>query len=103
MKKVLVIGGGPSGLMAAIAAARAGAQTTVLEAGAKPGRKLLLTGNGRCKYLTEDNLCSIYTDRPNVCRGTYMYYKYFSHMSVEDYYAMITALCSKLEAHEKLY
>lgn len=60
-------------------------------------------GNGRCKYLTEDNLCSIYDRRPDVCRGTYVYYKYFSHMSVEDYYAMITALCSKLEAHEKLY
>lgn len=48
MKKVVIIGGGPSGLMAAAGAARAGAHTTVLEAGPKPGRKLLLTGNGRC-------------------------------------------------------
>lgn len=61
------------------------------------------TGNGRCRYLTDDNLCSIYKDRPNVCRGTYMYYKYFSYMSAEEYYAMTTALCNKLKAHEKLY
>ena len=60
-------------------------------------------GNGRCRDLTDDHLCSIYKDRPNVCRGTYMYHKYFSHMSAEDYYAMTTALCNKLKAHEKLY
>ena len=36
------------GLAAALAAARAGARVTVLERNAKPGKKLLATGNGRC-------------------------------------------------------
>ena len=50
MKKpdILVVGGGASGLIAAITAARRGASVTVLERGKKPLLKLLRTGNGRC-------------------------------------------------------
>ena len=48
MQQVLVLGGGASGLAAALAAAQAGARVTVLERNAKLGKKLLATGNGRC-------------------------------------------------------
>ncbi|MBQ4177822.1 MAG: FAD-dependent oxidoreductase, partial [Lachnospiraceae bacterium] len=54
MNRVIVVGGGASGMMAAIAAAREGADVTILEAGRKPGRKLLLTGNGRCNLTSLD-------------------------------------------------
>ena len=47
-KKVIVIGGGASGLVAAIAAATEGAEVTILEHMDRIGRKLLSTGNGRC-------------------------------------------------------
>jgi predicted Rossmann fold flavoprotein len=46
--RVIVVGGGAAGLVAAIAAARAGARVTVLERMARVGKKLLATGNGRC-------------------------------------------------------
>jgi predicted Rossmann fold flavoprotein len=46
--RVIVIGGGSAGMVAAIAAARAGATVTVLERMARVGKKLLATGNGRC-------------------------------------------------------
>lgn len=46
--RVLVIGGGAAGLSAAITAARLGAGVTLLEAGARVGRKILASGNGRC-------------------------------------------------------
>lgn len=47
-KQVLVVGGGAAGMMAAIAAAKAGHAVTLLEKNSLPGRKLMLTGNGRC-------------------------------------------------------
>ena len=46
--RVLIIGGGAAGLSAAIASARLGAAVTLLEAGARVGRKILASGNGRC-------------------------------------------------------
>jgi len=45
---VLVIGGGPAGLMAAAAAAEHGASVTLIEKGDKLGRKLAISGGGRC-------------------------------------------------------
>ena len=46
--RVIVIGGGAAGMMAAITAAEGGAQTLLLERNAKAGRKLYITGKGRC-------------------------------------------------------
>ena len=47
---VCIVGGGASGLAAAIAAAEAGASTTVLERAPECGRTILATGNGRCNF-----------------------------------------------------
>lgn len=47
-RQVAIIGGGAAGLSAAIAAARLGARVTLLEGGARVGRKILASGNGRC-------------------------------------------------------
>ena len=41
---VAVVGGGPAGMTAAMAAARAGAAVVLLERGERPGKKLLMTG-----------------------------------------------------------
>lgn len=53
-KKVCVVGGGASGMMAAIAAARCGAQVILLEQLGRVGKKLLATGNGRCNLTNVD-------------------------------------------------
>ncbi|PRO65370.1 aminoacetone oxidase family FAD-binding enzyme [Alkalicoccus urumqiensis] len=45
---VIVIGGGPAGLMAAAAAGENGAKTAILDKGSKLGRKLAISGGGRC-------------------------------------------------------
>jgi predicted Rossmann fold flavoprotein len=47
-RQVIVVGGGPAGLMAAGQASLAGARTTLLEKMNRPGRKLRITGKGRC-------------------------------------------------------
>lgn len=54
MTDVLIIGGGAAGLTAAIAVARAGARATILERMDRAGKKILVTGNGRCN-LTNTN------------------------------------------------
>lgn len=48
MAEVIVIGGGAAGLMAAVAAAEAGAHVTLLERNEKLGKKIYITGKGRC-------------------------------------------------------
>ena len=46
--KVIIIGGGAAGMMAALSAKEQGAEVCILERQARVGRKLLATGNGRC-------------------------------------------------------
>lgn len=60
--QVLVVGGGAAGLIAAIMAAENGAAVTVLEQNENPGRKICVTGNGRCN-LTNQNM------DPGIFRG----------------------------------
>jgi predicted Rossmann fold flavoprotein len=48
--EICIIGAGPAGLTAAVFAAKGGAEATVVEANTTPGRKLLLTGAGRCNF-----------------------------------------------------
>ena len=53
MAKVVIIGGGAAGLMAAGAAVRQGHTVTVLEHTEKPGQKILVTGKGRCNVTND--------------------------------------------------
>ncbi|WP_333870333.1 NAD(P)/FAD-dependent oxidoreductase [Desulforamulus putei] len=52
--KVIVVGGGAAGLLAAIVAGRHGANVTVLEKNQRVGKKILTTGNGRCNLTNMD-------------------------------------------------
>ena len=51
----LIVGGGAAGLMAAIAAADQGDRVTLLEKNDRLGRKILISGNGRCNLLNTDS------------------------------------------------
>ena len=53
MAKVLIVGAGAAGLMAAGAAVRQGHQVTVLEHTDKHGQKILVTGKGRCNVTND--------------------------------------------------
>ena len=53
-KKVIVLGGGASGMCAAVYAARNGAEVTIIEKNTQLGKKLSMTGNGRCNLSNLD-------------------------------------------------
>jgi len=57
--RVVVIGAGAAGLLAAAAAARHGADVTVVERNREPGRKLLLSGKGRCNVTYEGDTAAL--------------------------------------------
>ena len=63
MADVIVIGGGAAGLMAGITAARKGASVVVLERMKEPGKKMMITGKGRCNIT---NACPMEEFIPNL-------------------------------------
>lgn len=65
-KKIIVIGAGAAGLMAAAAAADAGAEVLVLEKNEKAGKKIYITGKGRCNFT---NACETAEFFGNVVRN----------------------------------
>ncbi|MCI6553416.1 MAG: aminoacetone oxidase family FAD-binding enzyme [Lachnospiraceae bacterium] len=78
MGRVAVIGGGAAGMMAAVAAARSGAQVTVFEKNDRVGKKILATGNGKCNFSNRDFSVEYYHGDQRRLKG------YFDRFSMED-------------------
>ena len=81
MRQVIVIGGGAAGMMAAIAAAECGAQVRLYERNDRVGKKLRITGKGRCN-VTND--CDLNTFLTNVPTNPRFLYAPLSHFSTSD-------------------
>ncbi|MBD5154845.1 MAG: NAD(P)/FAD-dependent oxidoreductase [Oscillibacter sp.] len=78
---VVIIGGGPAGMMAAIAAAEEGASVCLLEPNERLGKKLNITGKGRCN-LTND--CDLEEFLRNVPRNGRFLYSAYSRFTSAD-------------------
>ncbi len=78
MAEILIIGAGAAGLMAAIFASRAGARTTVLEHNEKAGKKIYLTGKGRCNVTNDCTLEEFLRETPRNPRFLYSALSFFS-------------------------
>ena len=64
MKRVAVIGGGPSGMLAAATAAEKGHAVTLIEKNEKLGKKLFITGKGRCNITNAAELEEFFKNIP---------------------------------------
>jgi len=78
MGKIIVIGGGAGGMMAAIYAAKAGAQVTLLERNEKLGKKVYITGKGRCNVTNDCTLDEFLREVPRNPRFLYSALNFFS-------------------------
>ncbi len=86
MKNVVIVGGGAAGMMAAIGAARAGASVTLLEKNEKTGKKIFITGKGRCNLT---NACEQEAFFDNVIsNGKFLYSAFYQmdNRAVMDFF-----------------
>ncbi len=78
---VVVVGGGPAGMMAAIAAAENGARVALLEPNSRLGKKLNITGKGRCNVT---NNCAVEELMRNIpCNGRFLYSTFSQYDSAD--------------------
>ena len=81
-KKVIVVGAGAAGMMAAGQAAASGAEVLLLERNSRPGRKLMITGKGRCNVT---NACTLLNDLMDfIPSNSRFLYSAFSRMMPYD-------------------
>ncbi len=78
MSEILVIGGGAAGMMAAVFAARAGGNVTLLEKNEKLGKKVYITGKGRCNLTNDCDLEGFLAQVPRNPRFLYSALNFFS-------------------------
>ncbi len=78
MSEILVIGGGAAGMMAAVFAARAGGNVTLLEKNEKLGKKVYITGKGRCNLTNDCDLDEFLAQVPRNPRFLYSALSFFS-------------------------
>jgi len=85
MKKVIVIGGGAAGMMAAIAAADAGAQVTIYEHNEKLGKKLFITGKGRCNVTNAGDMETLFANVMTNEKFLYSAFYTYDNRAVMDF------------------
>lgn len=69
--KVIIIGGGPAGMLAAITSAQKGNETTIIEKNNRLGKKLLITGKGRCNITSSIDINDFINNIPG--NGKFLY------------------------------
>ena len=71
MSSVIIIGGGPAGMLAGISAAQKGDKVTIIEKMNSCGKKLLITGKGRCNITNSTDINGFIENTP--CNGRFLY------------------------------
>ena len=85
MSKVIVIGGGPAGMMAAYAAATCGHTVILLEKNEKLGKKLYITGKGRCNVTNSSDMEVLFSQVMSNRKFLYSAFYAFDNQMVMDF------------------
>lgn len=85
MSRVLVIGGGPAGMMAAITAAENGNEVTILEKMPSFGKKLLITGKGRCNITSSLYMSEFIKNTPGNGKFLYSAFQNYTNADIIEF------------------
>jgi predicted Rossmann fold flavoprotein len=99
---VIVIGGGPSGLMASIAAAENGAKVLLVDKGTKLGKKLAISGGGRCNVTNRLPIDEIIRHIPGNGRFLYSAFSEFNNEDIISFFENL-GIQLKEEDHGRMF
>jgi predicted Rossmann fold flavoprotein len=102
MSKVFVIGGGAAGMLAAIAAARGGHQVVLLEKNEKLGKKLFITGKGRCNITNACDKETFFEQVVTNPKFMFKAYHTFSNYDAMDFFEQL-GLPIKVERGNRVF
>ena len=102
MKKIIVIGAGASGIMAAIRAAENGAQVTLFEKMPHIGRKLRITGKGRCNLTNTADIPEVVKNIPGNGKFLYSALKNFSPVDTVNFFESL-GVKTKIERGGRIF
>lgn len=54
-------------------------------------------GDGVCRFLGQDNLCTIYDKRPDICNVAKMYSLFSAQLGRDEYYKLMTQSCMRIK------
>ena len=102
MRKVIIIGGGAAGMMAAISASKEGKKVLLLEKNEKLGKKLFITGKGRCNITSA---CDPDEFLNHVATNSRFLYSSFSRFNNHDVVRLLNdaGLKTKVERGQRVF
>lgn len=102
MKQVIVVGGGAAGMMAAITSARNGHKVTLLEQNEKLGKKLFITGKGRCNITNASDMEVLFSNVVTNPKFLYSAFYSFDNYQTISFFEEL-GLKTKIERGERVF
>lgn len=102
MSKVIVVGGGPAGMFAAIAAAKNGHTVTLLEKNEKLGKKLYITGKGRCNITNAGDMDALFDNVMTNSKFLYSAFYTYDNQKVIEFFEE-NGLATKIERGNRVF
>lgn len=102
MSNVIVVGGGAAGMMAAVFAARNGQNVQLLEKNEKLGKKLFITGKGRCNITNAADIEDLFTAVISNPKFLYSGFYSFTNQQVVDFFEEL-GVKTKIERGERVF
>ncbi|MDO5589726.1 MAG: NAD(P)/FAD-dependent oxidoreductase [Lachnospiraceae bacterium] len=102
MNNILIIGGGAAGMLAAVMAAREGAKVTLFEKNEKLGKKLFITGKGRCNLTNACDVEDLFTAVKTNAKFMYSSFYSFTNQDVIDFFENL-GMRTKVERGDRVF